>query len=82
MAISAPYLAGFTSSGIAVGSAAAASQAAVGNVVAGSTFAAVQSVAATTFIGTAAAPVLGAVAIVGGAALVVRHIHAKNLRDE
>ena len=66
-----PFLSGFTSAGVAAGSAAAASQAAVGNVVAGSIFSTIQSVAATTFIGTVAAPVAGAAAVVGGIALFV-----------
>ena len=52
-----PYLAGFTSSGVAAGSAAAAVQAGIGNVAAGSAFAFFQSVGATTVLGTAAAPV-------------------------
>ena len=49
---SAPYLAGFTSSGIAGGSLAAAIQAAIGNVAAGSAFAFLQSLGASTIFGT------------------------------
>jgi hypothetical protein len=46
---SVPALFGFTASGIAAGSAAAAMQAAMGNVAAGSSFAALQSLGATGF---------------------------------
>ena len=49
-----PYVAGFTSAGVAAASSAAAAQAVIGNVVAGSGFAALQSVAATTAVGTCA----------------------------
>ena len=75
-AVATPFLAGFTASGVAAGSAAAAAQAAIGNVVAGSWFAALQSVAATTIIGTAAAPILGAVAVVAGVAAIAGTVTA------
>ena len=71
-AVSAPFLAGFTSGGVAAGSAAAAAQATIGNVVAGSAFSMAQNVAATTVLGTAAAPVLGVGLVVGGAYMLVR----------
>ena len=58
-----PYIAGFTSSGVAGGSAAAAVQSAIGNVAAGSAFSFLQSVGATTLIGTAGAPVFGAAGV-------------------
>ena len=65
----ASWMAGFTSSGVAAGSAAAGVQAVIGNVVAGSWFAALQSAGATTVLGTAAAPVIGAAGVLGGVAL-------------
>ena len=55
-AVATPFLAGFTTTGVAAGSAAAAAQAGIGSVVAGSWFATLQSIAATTIIGTPAAP--------------------------
>jgi hypothetical protein len=51
---SVPTLFGFTASGIALGSFAAAMQAAMGNVAAGSCFAAMQSLGATGFFSTMA----------------------------
>eukprot|EP00116_Pleurobrachia_bachei_P010229 sb/3470491/ len=71
VAVAAPYMAGFTSSGVAAGSAAATVQSMIGNVAAGSWFATFQSLGATTFLGTVAAPVLGAVAVVGGVAMLL-----------
>lgn len=44
------YPLGFTASGVASGSLAAAAQAAIGNVAAGSTFAALQSIGATAVL--------------------------------
>ena len=68
--MAAPYLAGFTSSGVAAGSAAAIVQSGIGNVAAGSVFATMQSVAATSVLGTVGAAVVGAAAAVGGIALI------------
>jgi hypothetical protein len=59
-----PALLGFTASGIAAGSFAAATQAAIGNAVAGSGFAAMQSMAATGFFNMVAG--LGGVAAGAG----------------
>ena len=63
-------MAGFTSSGVAAGSAAAAVQAGIGNVAAGSAFATMQSLAATTVVGTVGAAVAGTAAVVGGISLI------------
>ena len=75
-AVATPFLAGFTTTGVVAGSAAAAAQAAIGNVVAGTWFATLQSIAATTFIGTVAAPVLGAGAVVIGVAAIAGTVTA------
>ena len=58
---------GFTSSGIAAGSAAAGMQAGIGNVVAGSVFATIQSLAASGIIVTVG--LTGGIVLVGGGAV-------------
>jgi hypothetical protein len=71
---------GFTSSGIAAGSAAAISQASVGNIVAGSTFATLQSLGASgVFYGLGAAGGIGLAAggVYGGIKL-YQHFKNKN----
>ena len=52
VASSVPWFLGWTSTGVAVGSAAAGIQSTIGAVAAGSSFAWLQSVAATTVLGT------------------------------
>jgi hypothetical protein len=62
VALVAPAVAGFTTEGVAAGSAAAAWQASIGNVAAGSTFASLQSFGATAVM----APAVGAGLTVAG----------------
>ena len=64
-AASVPFLAGFTTSGIAATSMAAGAQSAVGCVTAGSGIAFFQSLAATTIIGTAFPAVVAGAAVAG-----------------
>ena len=67
-----PFMAGFTTAGVAAGSAAAAFQAVIGNVVAGSVFSVLQYVGATTVLGTVAGPVIAVVGTVAcGAAVII-----------
>ena len=81
--MSAPFLAGFTSSGIAAGSMAAGIQSAIGSVAAGSGFAFMQSLAATTLIGTALPVAAAGVAVAGTAtAGILLHKHIKKIKSK
>ena len=74
---------GFTSSGVAAGSAAAAIQSSIGSVAAGSGFAAMQSIAATTAIGTALPVAVAGVAVIGTAASgLMLYSHLKKKKEK
>ncbi|XP_063676941.1 uncharacterized protein LOC134813184 [Bolinopsis microptera] len=82
-AASVPFAMGFTSAGVAAGSAAAAIQSGIGSVAAGSWFAIMQSIAATTFIGTALQSVLAVGAVAGTVTSgVLLHKHVKKKKEK
>ena len=74
VATSATYVAGFTSNGVLAWSIAAAIQSTIGNVGVGTAFSILQSIGATTVLGTVAAPIVGGVAIVGGAVILISRL--------
>ena len=69
---------GFTSTGVAAGSTAAAMQAGIGNVAAGSAFAALQSAGAASAGGAVTTGIGAGVAIAGTAALSERRQHQRS----